>query len=354
MKPMGLLGVWRVPHEWVLVGRSGSAPMFDSRASSSRSGDSTRTGLALALAASLVAAAGAAQQQRSAVHLRDLQSREVVLESEGGTFVVPVVINNAITLKFTIDSGAADVSIPSDVVSMLVRKGTLSSRDFIGSRIFVLADGSKVASAEFRIRSVQIGDITLNNVVGAISDAKGSLLLGQSFLARLSSWSIDNDRHVLLMKGPGGSASPLSGMPSTSATPKEPEITAASPYPSDQFHLATGKIAGTWKFALSFPGGSARLYCDIGEIGSHFIGSCSGALRDDFGVRTDIARTYIANTTRTHDIYSWTMRSPLAADSRIWRMDGRIAGKATSGQLFVRNIGGDDKPWGSFTGHRIP
>ena len=38
---------------------------------------------------------------------------------EGGTFVVPVRINDQITLKFVIDSGASDVSVPADVVMTL-------------------------------------------------------------------------------------------------------------------------------------------------------------------------------------------------------------------------------------------
>ena len=41
---------------------------------------------------------------------------EIPLKSLGGTFVVPVFINGAITLNFVVDSGAADVSVPADVV----------------------------------------------------------------------------------------------------------------------------------------------------------------------------------------------------------------------------------------------
>jgi hypothetical protein len=39
-----------------------------------------------------------------------------------------------------------------------------------------------------------------------VTDAKGSLLLGQTFLARLTTWSIDNARHVLVLgpERPGG------------------------------------------------------------------------------------------------------------------------------------------------------
>jgi hypothetical protein len=47
---------------------------------------------------------------------------------------VPVLINNAITLNFVVDSGASDVSIPADVVMTLVRTGTLKEADFIGKK----------------------------------------------------------------------------------------------------------------------------------------------------------------------------------------------------------------------------
>jgi predicted aspartyl protease len=57
---------------------------------------------------------------------------EAPLKKEGGTFVVPVQINGAITLDFTVDSGAADVSVPADVFSTLARTGTIRNSDIIG------------------------------------------------------------------------------------------------------------------------------------------------------------------------------------------------------------------------------
>jgi len=131
----------------------------------------------------------------------DYQGFEVPLEDEGGTFVVPVTINDTIELKFTIDSGAADVTIPSDVASTLVRAGTISAADYVGSKTFVLADGSEVPSPEFRIRSLRVGTLVLHDVVASITNDKGSLLLGQSFLTRLKGWSVDNTRHVLVLNG---------------------------------------------------------------------------------------------------------------------------------------------------------
>jgi predicted aspartyl protease len=53
----------------------------------------------------------------------------VPLKKDGGTFVVPVQVNGAITLDFTIDSGAADVTVPADVFSTLTRTGTVTDAD---------------------------------------------------------------------------------------------------------------------------------------------------------------------------------------------------------------------------------
>ena len=126
---------------------------------------------------------------------------ETVLHKAGGTFTVPVSINDAITLDFTIDSGADDVSIPADVVMTLMRTGTIDRGDFLGNRTYVLADGSTTPSLIFRIRSLRVGDDRgVRNVTASIVSVKGGgLLLGQSFLRRFGSWSIDNRRSVLVL-----------------------------------------------------------------------------------------------------------------------------------------------------------
>ena len=128
------------------------------------------------------------------------QASEIPMEKSGGIFVLPVSINGAITLKFVIDSGAADVSIPADVVLTLIRTGTLRSEDFRGSKTYVLADGSTVPSETFQIRTLKVGDREIENVTASVADIKGTLLLGQSFLNRFKSWSVDNEREVLLLR----------------------------------------------------------------------------------------------------------------------------------------------------------
>jgi clan AA aspartic protease (TIGR02281 family) len=124
----------------------------------------------------------------------------VELKNDSGAFVVPVEINGAITLDFIVDSGASVVSVPADVVSTLIRTGTIQDSDFIGTQTYVLADGSEAPSDVFNIRSLKVGNQIIQNVRGAISSSKGALLLGQSFLQKFKSWSVDNTKHVLVLK----------------------------------------------------------------------------------------------------------------------------------------------------------
>ena len=85
----------------------------------------------------------------------------VALVSDGGTFKVPVTINGQLTLKFVVDSGASDVSIPVDVVRTLWRTGTITDADFLDKQTYQSADGSTVPSQRFVIRALTIGDKTL-------------------------------------------------------------------------------------------------------------------------------------------------------------------------------------------------
>ena len=147
-----------------------------------------RAFLALALAAGSAAAALAADR-----------AQVVSLEPHDGAFVIPVVLNDIMTVKFIVDSGSADVSIPEDVASSLMKSGTMTGADLIGSKTYMLADGSLVPSKIYRLASLRIGEMVMPNVTVRVAAARSSLLLGQSFLSRLKSWSMDNARQVMII-----------------------------------------------------------------------------------------------------------------------------------------------------------
>jgi clan AA aspartic protease (TIGR02281 family) len=136
-------------------------------------------------------------------------SESIPLVREHGTLQVPVVINGKISLNFTIDSGATDVTIPANVFFSLSRQGTVSPQDFLDKRAYQLADGSTEFAQRFRIRSLRVGQLELRDVIASVIPSAGSLLLGQSFLSRLKSWSIDNEQQVLLITPSATSRSAL-------------------------------------------------------------------------------------------------------------------------------------------------
>lgn len=132
---------------------------------------------------------------------------EISLVQQGGVYMVPVRINNVLTLPFVLDSGASEVQIPADVAQRLLHAGTIRKEDFIAGRIYRLADGSQVKSERFMIRQIQIGDQVVENVTASIGSVQSAPLIGQSLLSRFPTWSLDNRRHRLIL-GNGPAAAP--------------------------------------------------------------------------------------------------------------------------------------------------
>ena len=133
--------------------------------------------------------------------LKALSTTEISLEAQQGIYALPVRINGVLTLKFILDTGASEVSIPADVALTLLRTGTITQSDFLPGKLYELADGSILKSSRLTIRELEIGGIKIGQVPASVVPANGSLLLGQSFLGRLESWSLDNKRHVLIIGG---------------------------------------------------------------------------------------------------------------------------------------------------------
>ena len=161
--------------------------------------------LTAALYCTLLAASVAARAPFACAAAQPVRGETVPLERENGTFVVPVVINNQITLNFTVDSGASDVSIPADTFSRLVRTATIQESDYLDTQVYALADGSTTETPRFRIRYLRVGNVELRDVSASVGPKSSNPLLGQSFLARLGSWAIDNNRQLLVINGSGNS-----------------------------------------------------------------------------------------------------------------------------------------------------
>ena len=113
--------------------------------------------------------------------------------------MVPVRINDVVTIPFVLDSGASDVVIPEDVFSVLRRSGTVSQTEFIGTGNYTTADGSEHSSERYLLHQMAVGNHVITNVVASVVSAKSDPLLGQTFLSKLPGWAIDNAQGALVL-----------------------------------------------------------------------------------------------------------------------------------------------------------
>lgn len=125
----------------------------------------------------------------------------VPLTARGGGHMVQVALAGVCCLPFLLDSGASDVSIPPFLFAALIKGGHVTRADMIDVRTYVTASGT-VEGLRFRMPPITVGGITVRNVVGSVSPdgPPDMLLLGQSFLQRFRSWSIDNTTNELVLR----------------------------------------------------------------------------------------------------------------------------------------------------------
>lgn len=147
----------------------------------------------------------------------------VPMKKDGGVYVVPVSANG-VTFVCIVDSGASDVNIPDNVFQKMLRAGTVTQADYVGTQEYTLADGSTSRGRTYRIKTLKVGDVVVHNVVASIGGDESSGLLGQSFLERFRSWSLNNTNHTLVLSGPPSNA-PVAG-------PK-PTGPVTGPHPND-------------------------------------------------------------------------------------------------------------------------
>ena len=127
--------------------------------------------------------------------------KEIVpLEPINGVYMVPGTINGVVSAKFLVDTGAAVVVIPAALVKSLTDSGFITQDDFLGERTFRVANGSAMQAQALRLRSLQVGNVVVENVEAGVFPDNAPLLLGQSFLRRLKSWSMDTTAHTLTIE----------------------------------------------------------------------------------------------------------------------------------------------------------
>lgn len=122
---------------------------------------------------------------------------KVSMRKEGGVYLVPITVNG-LNLDFIFDTGASSISLSSAEAMVMYRQGQITQDDIVGQQQFQDATGGVSVGTVVLLRTVQIGDITLENVEASIVDnIQAPLLLGQTALAKFGKVTIDYNHNTI-------------------------------------------------------------------------------------------------------------------------------------------------------------
>ena len=111
-----------------------------------------------------------------------IHSESIQLRREGDTFWASVVIDGEHTVEMIVDSGASLISIPPDMARKLKLEPTPRDQRIL----LTLADGSQIVGYLKKIKSVRVGQFTVEDVECAVLGPEATNaepLLGMSFLS---------------------------------------------------------------------------------------------------------------------------------------------------------------------------
>lgn len=116
---------------------------------------------------------------------------------ENGVYTMPCEVNG-LRMKFVFDTGASMVSISMTEARFMYKNGYIDDNDFIGTAKTRIANGDIEENMKLNLKEVKVGNKTLYNVEALVSNSSNApLLLGQSVLRQLGTWSVDNDYLVI-------------------------------------------------------------------------------------------------------------------------------------------------------------
>ena len=119
------------------------------------------------------------------------------MTKEGGVYMVPITVNG-LDLSFIFDTGASSISLSSAEAMVMLRQGLITEDDIIGQQQFQDATGGVSVGTVVRLRTVEIGGITLNNVEATVVDnIQAPLLLGQTALSKFGKVTIDYNNNTI-------------------------------------------------------------------------------------------------------------------------------------------------------------
>jgi len=127
-------------------------------------------------------------------------SNIIKMEKRNGVYYIPVLIND-VKMKFIFDTGASDITISVTEAEFLIKQGTLTKEDVIGTANYSDANGDVNEGTVINLKTVQLGNKVLHNIRASIvHNDRAPLLLGQSALEKFGKVSIDYKKGIIILE----------------------------------------------------------------------------------------------------------------------------------------------------------
>lgn len=127
-------------------------------------------------------------------------STTIPLVHEDGVYYMTVKVND-VPMKFIFDTGASTISMSQVEAEFLIKQGTLTKDDVLGSAYYSDANGDVTEGILVNLRKVQIGDHIVRDVQASIvPNQVAPLLLGQTVLKELGTITMDYKHNRLIIK----------------------------------------------------------------------------------------------------------------------------------------------------------
>ncbi len=126
---------------------------------------------------------------------------EIPFEVRGGVRYVKVKVNG-VEMEMVFDTGASGVSLSLTEARFLYKQGTLTDDDILGYTQSRIADGSIVEDMVVNLKEIELTDgLVIENVKALVTNNfKAPLLLGNSALRELGSFTIDDENGVIIFQ----------------------------------------------------------------------------------------------------------------------------------------------------------
>jgi hypothetical protein len=97
------------------------------------------------------------------------------------------------------DTGASDLLINSDMEKTLQQEGMLTQDNYLGTGEYEMANGAVDTCRKYLVQKIQIGKLTVNNVIMAVTDKGKHIIAGKALLNKFTNWKLDNEKDQLII-----------------------------------------------------------------------------------------------------------------------------------------------------------